>query len=165
MLQLVAGETTEAQDVQFSRGPLRSGSTDLRRVLDAVNGRHRCVYDALADEYDKKSLAHFTTTQDRVNYVTNYVQPGSKILDVGCGVGLALSMLSQHQRGFEAIGVDVSPRMAELARQRSPGTPVVLGDFLTADFGTTFDAIWEQALITVAVFRSVTALQLSVARS
>lgn len=147
MPQIVVDEAPEVQDVQFFWDEPRSGGRDLRRILDTVNDRHRCVYDALADEYDKKSPVHFTTTQDRVNYVSKYVKPGSAILDVGCGVGLALSMLSQHDKGFKATGVDVSPRMAELALQRSPCTPVIVGDFLTVDFDTTYDAIWEQALL------------------
>jgi SAM-dependent methyltransferase len=147
MAQSVVVETPVVQDVQFSLEVLQSGSSDLRWVLDTVTDRHRCVYDALADEYDKKSPMHFATTQDRVNYVAEYVEPGSKILDVGCGVGLALSMLSEHKKGFKATGVDISPKMAELARQRSPQTRVIDGDFLTVDFHTTYDAIWEQALL------------------
>jgi SAM-dependent methyltransferase len=79
--------------------------------------------------------------------VAEYVVPGSEILDVGCGVGLALLMLSGHEKGFKATGVDVSPRMVELARQRSPRTPIFTGDFLTVDFHAKYDAIWEQALL------------------
>jgi SAM-dependent methyltransferase len=147
MMQFVAVETPGVQDVPFAQEVLHSGSSDLRWVLDTVNNRHRRVYDALADEYDKKSPAHFTTTQDRVNYVAEYVAPDSEILDVGCGVGLALLMLSEHKKGFKATGIDVSPRMAELAQQRSPNTPVIVEDFLVADFPTKYDAIWEQALL------------------
>jgi SAM-dependent methyltransferase len=117
----------------------------LRQVLDTVTDRNRTVYDALANEYDQKAPKHFTTTHDRVDQVAKYVALGSEILDVGCGVGLALSILAEKK--FKATGVDVSPRMAELARKRSPNTPVVLGDFLTVDFHVKYDAIWEQALL------------------
>lgn len=147
MTQTFRVETPVGQDVQFPQAGLQSESSDLRRVLVAVNDRHRCVYDALADEYNEKSSAHSVTTQDRVNYVAEYIASDSEILDVGCGVGLALLMLSRHKKEFKATGVDISSRMAELARQRSPHTPVIVGDFLTVDFRTKYDAIWEQALL------------------
>jgi SAM-dependent methyltransferase len=130
---------------------LRTESDALRQVLDTVTDRNRAVYDALANEYDQKAPKHFTTTHDRVDRVAEYVAPGSEILDVGCGVGLALSILSEK---FRATGVDVSSRMVELARERSPHTPVVLGDFLTADLPAAYDAIWEQAVL--HLFPSVT---------
>lgn len=147
MPYVVIDETSEPESAQLSWASPPSEGADLQRVLDKVNDRHRCVYDALADEYDKKSYVHFTTTQDRVDYVAEYVPYDGKVLDVGCGVGLALSMLARHNKRFKATGVDVSPRMAELARQRSPHTPVIIGDFLTVDFAITYDAIWEQALL------------------
>jgi SAM-dependent methyltransferase len=116
----------------------------LRQVLDTVTDRNRAVYDALANEYDQKAPRHFTTTHDRVDRVAEYIAPGSEILDVGCGVGLALSILSEK---FRATGVDISPRMVQLARERSPLTRVVLGDFLTVNLPVTYDAIWEQAVL------------------
>jgi SAM-dependent methyltransferase len=125
---------------------LPSGAADLQRVLDAVNDRHRCVYDALADEYERKSETHVLTTLDRVKRVADCIESGSTILDVGCGVGLALSILSEC--GLQPTGIDVSQRMAELARQRCPRAKVIHKDFLACDFGTTtYDAIWEQAFL------------------
>jgi SAM-dependent methyltransferase len=144
---VVVDEAPGVQAVQFSPWFLPSSSSNLRQVLDTVNDHHRCVYNVLADEYEKKSSAHVTTTQDRVNEVAKYIAPGSEILDVGCGVGLALLMLSSHKKEFRTTGVDISPRMVELARQRSPRTKVILGDFLAVDFCTEYDAIWEQALL------------------
>jgi cyclopropane fatty-acyl-phospholipid synthase-like methyltransferase len=141
----------EVQDAPLALDARPAEIRDLQRVLETVNERHRSVYNALADEYEKKSSRHFHTTQDRVERVLSYIG-GSTVLDVGCGVGLALSMLAA--RGLQASGVDISPRMAELARERVAAgdsergshTGVVVGDFLTADLGT-YDAIWEQALL------------------
>jgi SAM-dependent methyltransferase len=147
MPQTVAGETLVVQDAPLSWPTSQMENGDLQRLLDTVNDRHRRVYDTLADEYNEKSPAHFTTTQDRVDYVANYIVPSGEVLDVGCGVGLALLMLSQHKKEFNATGVDLSPRMAELARQRSPHTPIIVGDFLAADFHGKYDAIWEQAVL------------------
>jgi SAM-dependent methyltransferase len=117
---------------------------DLLRLIDTVNARHRSVYDALADEYAAKSAVHLATTRERVDRVAHHID-GHDVLDVGCGVGLALSIFSS--RDFNATGVDVSPRMVKLARERSPQAEVVHGDFLTTKLRCNYDAIWEQALI------------------
>ena len=42
--------------------------------------------------------------------------PRGRTLDIGCGEGRVGAMLSQ--RGYDVIGVDSSPRMVELARER-----------------------------------------------
>jgi SAM-dependent methyltransferase len=49
--------------------------------------------------------------------VKNLVAPASRVLEVGCGLGDLLASLGARQ----AVGVDASPRMIELARQRHPG--------------------------------------------
>jgi SAM-dependent methyltransferase len=148
---VVPGAPAAVPGVPLSWEALLPQSDALRQVLDTVTHRNRAVYDALANEYDEKAPRHFTTTHERVDRVAEHIAPGAEILDVGCGVGLALSILSEK---FRATGVDVSPRMVELARERSPHTPVVLGDFLTAELPATYDAIWEQAVL--HLFPSVT---------
>jgi SAM-dependent methyltransferase len=147
---LVTGVPSGVTACPLPWGVLPPGSDALRQVLDTVTDRNRTVYDALAAEYDQKAPKHFATTHDRVNGVAEHLDPGSEILDVGCGVGLALSILSKKE--FRATGVDVSPRMAELARERLArerclDTSVILGDFLTVGLPATYDAIWEQALL------------------
>jgi 2-polyprenyl-3-methyl-5-hydroxy-6-metoxy-1,4-benzoquinol methylase len=149
---VVTGAPSVVTDVPHSWEALRTECDALQQVLHTVTDRNRTVYDALANEYNQKAPKHRTTTHDRVNRVAKYVAPGSEILDVGCGVGLALSILAEKK--FNATGVDVSPRMAELASERSPHTPVIRGDFLTANLPATYDAIWEQALL--HLFPSVT---------
>ncbi|GAB3733299.1 methyltransferase domain-containing protein [Amycolatopsis oliviviridis] len=52
--------------------------------------------------------------------------PGSAVIDVGCGAGLAVSELSS--RGFSAVGVDISTEMVEEARRRSPEADFRSGD-------------------------------------
>jgi 2-polyprenyl-3-methyl-5-hydroxy-6-metoxy-1,4-benzoquinol methylase len=45
------------------------------------------------------------------------VQPGEAILDVACGQGVFCRLLSQH--GAKATGVDASPELIKLARERN----------------------------------------------
>ena len=61
------------------------------------------------------------------------------ILDVGCGSGRDL--LWMKKRGFDVIGFERSPGLAELARD-NVGCEVIEGDFETYDFSSIFvDAV------------------------
>ena len=52
-------------------------------------------------------------------------RPGDRLLDIGCGGGLLLR--DAIRRGAAATGLDHSPTMVELARERAPGARIVLG--------------------------------------
>jgi demethylmenaquinone methyltransferase/2-methoxy-6-polyprenyl-1,4-benzoquinol methylase len=88
------------------------------------------------------------------------VQPGEKALDLCCGTGdIALAL---HQAGAEVAGVDFSPAMLAVARQRAgepgPGMQFVRGDALhipycdsafdivTIGYGLRNLASWERGL-------------------
>ena len=53
------------------------------------------------------------------------VGPGDHVLDIGCGGGLLLR--DAMRRGATATGLDHSPDMVDLARERAPGAEVVVG--------------------------------------
>ena len=68
------------------------------------------------------------------------LEPGMRILDVGCGPGRhALALAS---RGIEAHGVDLSPDFIELAREAATGLPATFAvlDVRDLDFDREFDA-------------------------
>jgi SAM-dependent methyltransferase len=63
----------------------------------------------------------------------------SSVLDVGCGTGEHLRSLGGQ---FDQIaGLEMSPAMCELARDKLPGVPVHQGDMREFDLGPTFDAV------------------------
>lgn len=45
------------------------------------------------------------------------ISDGQRILDVGCGLGGAISLLNQRYRGLNLIGLNIDPRQLEFARQ------------------------------------------------
>jgi ubiquinone/menaquinone biosynthesis C-methylase UbiE len=61
----------------------------------------------------------------------NHLQPGSKILDTGCGSDR--DMLWLTERGCHCTGLEYSSDLAALAREHS-GLPVIEADFETFDF-------------------------------
>lgn len=60
------------------------------------------------------------------------------VLDVGCGTGQHVA----HLRHFwHTEGLDASPEMLAVARQRLPDTPLHLGDMAAFDLGRRFDVV------------------------
>lgn len=80
--------------------PAHAEVEDLIELLDAIDGLpaaaslRRTTYRALA------------------------LQPGSRVIDVGCGTGLAVGEMADL--GATATGVDVDARMVQAARRRRP---------------------------------------------
>ena len=54
------------------------------------------------------------------------ISPGTRLLDVGCGAGLASQLAAQL--GAQVSGIDAAPVLIEIARERLPG-----GDFRVGD--------------------------------
>ncbi len=68
------------------------------------------------------------------------VQPGKKLLDIGCGPGLLLKVGAA--RGLQTYGIDVSEEAKRLATQISPDSQVSVADVRNLDFeDQSFDYI------------------------
>lgn len=72
------------------------------------------------------------------------IRPGRRVLDVGCGSGSLLA--AAVAADADAVGIDISPGMAEAARRRVPTATVVVGDAQTAPLsasapGPPFDVV------------------------
>lgn len=64
-----------------------------------------------------------------------------RVLDVGCGTGLHAIELAR--RGYEVVGVDLSPQMVEIARSKAKGlsgVSFVQADARSLEFAEEFDA-------------------------
>jgi ubiquinone/menaquinone biosynthesis C-methylase UbiE len=65
---------------------------------------------------------------------------GTRLLDVGCGSGLALTLA--EERGAVPSGLDISPGLLEIARERLPHADLREGDVETLPFkDAAFDAV------------------------
>lgn len=68
------------------------------------------------------------------------VGAGTKLLDVGCGSGLACAIAAG--RGAQVTGLDASPGLLAIARERVPEGDFRLGDMVSLPFpGDTFDVV------------------------
>jgi len=81
-----------------------------------------------------------------------HLEPGSRLLEVGCGVGAVLAVLGQEFPGVRLFGVDIEPAQLDFARghlERS-GFEAILreGDALALPFeDESFDHVWMMWLL------------------
>ncbi len=108
----------------------------------------------LVDEGWGRAAADFAALSEPGNcreYVTLHhrlgVDAGDRLLDVACGSGLALELA--RLRGAACAGIDASPRLVAVARDRSPGADIRVGDMNALpwaaesfDVVTSFRGIW-----------------------
>jgi ubiquinone/menaquinone biosynthesis C-methylase UbiE len=74
------------------------------------------LFDTLADTYDAVGVDFFRPIAEGLVREVGPL-PGQRVLDVGCGRGAALVPLAEAvTESGTALGIDVSPRMVELAR-------------------------------------------------
>lgn len=100
------------------------------------------------------NIADFATLAEPANcreYVAMHhrlgVDVGDRLLDVACGSGLALELAGL--RGAECVGIDASQRLVAVARDRSPGADIRVGDMhalpwpeASFDVVTSFRGVW-----------------------
>jgi SAM-dependent methyltransferase len=98
----------------------------------------RTLYDRTAANWSRQqpsSLSDYTARPQLMALCEPLA--AKQVLDLGCGEGYCSRLLSQ--RGAQVLGIDVSERMIELARQAERAQPLGLryevGDAVTADLG------------------------------
>lgn len=68
------------------------------------------------------------------------LQPGQRVLDVGCGPGRHVAALAR--RGYEVVGLDVADAFLRVASAQAPGGACyVRGDARHLPFAASFDAV------------------------
>ena len=108
----------------------------------------------LVDEGWGRRAVDFATLSEPANcreYVAMHerlrVAAPDRLLDVACGAGLAVELAAA--RGATCAGIDASPRLLEIARDRTPHADLRVGDMhalpwpdATFDVVTAFRGIW-----------------------
>lgn len=82
-------------------------------------------YDKMAESYNDSR--HLYDNSLQLEELDELVDPGNKVLDVGCGSGIPVAKYFV-EHGCEVIGFDVSKEMIRLAMRNVPR-----GDFFQAD--------------------------------
>jgi SAM-dependent methyltransferase len=90
-----------------------------------------------ADVFDElgmfwAEIADKNQTSRQTQFLKAQLPPAGLILDVACGTGRHIAPLAEA--GFEVIGIDSSRRLLKIAKHRSSGVAVVLGDIHALPF-------------------------------
>lgn len=82
------------------------------------------IYDTLAETRAEQAEKNRYYAEELRRLVGTLVPDARRVLEVGCGLGDLLAALPVT----DAVGIDVSPRMIELARARHPGMDLRVAD-------------------------------------
>lgn len=104
----------------------------------------RAFFDGLARTYDQDVVAVGWDAPALIQSWPFVVPPGGTFLDVGCGTGAILELMSGADR--QLIGMDLAPEMIARARRRRPLKEAEL-------YALSADAAWplEDATVDAAV--------------
>jgi SAM-dependent methyltransferase len=97
-------------------------------LADRPNVHVAADYDRVAAEYAKRiydELEGKPFDRELLDSFARLVE-GGRVCDAGCGPGHVTRYL--NDRGCDAFGLDISPRMVALARSLNPGVEFVVGD-------------------------------------
>ena len=100
-------------------------------------------FEPVADHLGAAYLRYSFTkgTEQEVAFLVDVLglEPGMRVLDVGCGPGRHAHALAR--RGLEVLGVDISQRFVDLAAESSPpGATFQRADARSLTFDAEFDA-------------------------
>lgn len=97
------------------------------------------VHDGIRQSYDTVAGAYHEYLGDELSYkpldrallaaLVEQAGPGAAVADIGCGPGHVAGWLAGH--GMRAVGIDLSPRMIEVAAAHYPGAEFRTGDLLS----------------------------------
>jgi 2-polyprenyl-3-methyl-5-hydroxy-6-metoxy-1,4-benzoquinol methylase len=98
------------------------------------------VYDEIIDWFDAHRSKELAMEKFYLNLIQTHLQPGSKILDVGCGTGEPIAQFLIEQ-GYKVTGIDASKKMIDLCKLRFPQERWFLADMRTIHLQEQFDAV------------------------
>jgi predicted TPR repeat methyltransferase len=166
---LEAGEAEKALEIFTSlesTPDIEARMANARAILDAPRsdaGYVRHLFDQFSADYDARMIGQLAYAAPQILAdLAGLVMPGRfglRILDLGCGTGLAGAVFKPRAAWLE--GIDLSPAMIEKARARGIYDSLRVGDIETA-FTQTYDLILAADTLVYlgalrALFRTVAA--------
>jgi SAM-dependent methyltransferase len=100
------------------------------------------TYDAVAEQYHERHSDRSIVQ----GYFDRFLAllDGDRVLDVGCGPGWETA--SFGERGYDAIGIDLTPAFLDIATDAAPTESFARMDMRRLGFGCqTFDGLWSCA--------------------
>ena len=100
-------------------------------------------YNKIASEYSSKvSKLH---PKKEFSQFFSMLRPKASVLDIGCGSGR--DAFEFAKKGFKIIGIDLSPKMIAIARNKAKKADFKVMDLERLEFkAESFDGIWANAV-------------------
>ena len=98
---------------------------------------NRRAWNKVADTYNGRS---YTIVGDLFTEFLNSVIPAGRVLDVGSGTGEPYARMLVDA-GFDVLGIDVAPRMVEIARERVSEAEFIELSMTDMEFLEEFDGV------------------------
>jgi ubiquinone/menaquinone biosynthesis C-methylase UbiE len=107
----------------------------------------REIYNRIAKRYHKLSANHFFNAYLEVPATTFLLKDvkGKKVLDLGCGTGRHTIILKK--RGAKVWGLDLSPKMLEIAKSEIKGVDFKVGTVYNLPYKSNFFDIVMSGLV------------------
>jgi len=100
-------------------------------------------YNEIAQEF---SATRYQIWEETKFLFNDYVMPGDKVLDLGCGNGRFFEFLKD--KDIHYIGVDFSEKLVEIAKEKYPKVKFQVADALNLPFPNNyFDKIYSIAVL------------------
>jgi SAM-dependent methyltransferase len=101
----------------------------------------RKSYDRIAEAYHQNRINKTARNVRFLDRLRPYLPQSGTVLDLGCGGGCPISKYFADA-GYDVLGVDISEKMIELAKNSVPNARFKVGDFERSNFPErSFDLI------------------------
>lgn len=101
------------------------------------------LYERHARQYDRDRDRRLLE-KPWLDRFLSHVRPAGVVLDIGCGMGEPIARYLL-EAGFQVLGVDSSPSLIAMCRDRFPGSEWLVGDMRQLALGRRFDGMlaWD----------------------
>ncbi|MEC5145175.1 class I SAM-dependent methyltransferase [Chitinophaga sp. 212800010-3] len=122
---------------------MNAGGNSLLRSTDMDKSQMAAaVFNRRAGEYQEKFMDLDIYNSTYQHFCDSIVSTGASVLEIGCGPGNITRYLLQQRPDLQITGIDLAPRMLELARENNPAATFLLMDARNIGHITQrFDAI------------------------
>ena len=112
-------------------------------MIEPKGVARRRLFDELAPTRDKWKARYPTYHREIERLCRHLIPPGASVLEIGSGTGDLLHALRPRQ----GLGIDLSPRMVEIARKKYPELEFAVGDAEALDLREQFDYVLLSDLV------------------
>lgn len=117
---------------------MHSDGLNMNKKVDIIS-LNKQAWTRVADKYDK---VNYVNINPLFYYFYENLPKGAYILDLGSGTGKPYAKLL-IERGFNVLGIDISPRMVELARKYVPQADFVELSMTDIEYKNMFDGVFS----------------------